>query len=169
MGYSDPDRAVFVPFKKVVMAWSIWVHSLALDMIATTWSCLYCTFPASGTWTPYQYVFLYHVYFILLILNLCTLWIMYINPNVYCNVLFLNVPSTVLLFDDTSSTTCKIFFMYIILVFLNYFLFSCYCAMTHSLTQPRPKVFFRKHFVIWCLFQCDRGCHVPWWHSSFIS
>jgi uncharacterized Rossmann fold enzyme len=23
VGFSDPDRAVFVPFKKVVMAWSI--------------------------------------------------------------------------------------------------------------------------------------------------
>lgn len=34
---------------------------------------------------------------------------MFINPNVYCNVPFMNVPSTVLLFHDTLSTTCKIF------------------------------------------------------------
>lgn len=144
VGYSDPDRAVFVPFKKVVMAWSTWVHSLALDTTATTWILPVLHIPCIrhlDTLSVCISVSCLFYYFILVMLNLFTLWIMYINPNVYCNVPFLNVPVTVLLFDDTWSTTCKIFFMYIILVFLNYFLFSCYYAMTHSLTQPRPKVY----------------------------
>jgi hypothetical protein len=67
-----------------------------------------------------------------------------------------NVACIVLLFYYTSSTMCKLCFIYAILVLFYYFILSCYCGVTHNLTQQRPKHFFKKtYFVIRCLFQCD--------------
>jgi hypothetical protein len=55
---------------------------------------------------------------------------MFVNPNVYYNVPFLNVPSIVLLSHDTLSTTCKIFFYICYFSIFVILFFSCYCAVT---------------------------------------
>lgn len=96
VGFSDPDRAVFVPFKKVVMAWSIWVSSLVFFTLQDTSHSYNLTLPVLHTPSTRQLGTLsvcisvtFSFFYFVDVKFVYVVWISYINPKVCNNVPFL--------------------------------------------------------------------------------